>query len=120
MKEKIIITIIAVFSSIAMAIAAPTLKNCASSSVDPFCTNSGCRIDFLTNSSNMAITNCEMDFDTPPQSNWWTACWNNLSGQVAVVQTNGTRVNFMPVAPSTTLSGSHIYTICAQSTSQGR
>lgn len=119
MKDKIIITIITILSTIAVAIASPTYKNCGKTVSDSQCTNAACRTDFdpLTNS----ITNAEMDFDTSQQNGWNTECtWSNWKQISANLSSDGSHINFYPISPLKSLSGLHIYTLCKSKTVQAR
>lgn len=118
MKEKILLTAIALLSTIAVCFALPTFKNCGASGYDSVCSDTACRIDFDTNS---IVTNCEMDFATPEVNGANTFCyWSNPSQIGLIMNPNGNSVNFYPVSPLTSLKGLHTYTICTEQTSTGR
>ncbi len=117
MKSKIIMILILIFSCIDLAFAIPTLKNCGNSTVDSYCSNSGCRID--VDPSN-AIQSCELDFDTAQQPYFITACWQNYIKGIRFEIMNGNSVMLYPQNYQTSLKGDHIYLICMTSTTQGR
>lgn len=119
MKEKLIISLIVLASTIAtLSWATPTLKNCGKSTQDSACSDAACRIDF---DPATPITNCEMDFSSPQQNGWFTECRVSNANQVQfVVNEDGTHGNFYPMASLTSLSGKHIYTICTTYTQQDR
>lgn len=99
-----------------IAFASPTFKNCGNPGIDGACSDTACRIDF----DNTAVTNCEMDFATPPINGWRTDCWSSNPKQIdATVSNDYTHINFSPTT-STPLAGKHEYVICTQQTIQGR
>lgn len=117
MKKYAILFMLLVFSC--QAYATPMLKNCGAGSVDGYCTDAGCHIDF--GAAGTSLASCELDFDTALPPGWQiTDCHPSnaqlfdhtiLPGQIGVVLT--------PRPPLTTLAGLNAYVICDEGTARG-
>jgi hypothetical protein len=109
MKEKLILTIIVVISSLTIAMATGTLKNCGNSALDQFATDTGFRIDM----DNTVGKTCEYDFASPPPNGWWTGCWLSHPSEVKYQYTDN---SIIISAIGNSLAGYHLYGACDAST----
>ena len=118
MKEKIILCIFAVMSSIVVVFASPVLTNCGSNtSQSSYATDASGRIDF----DNSVTTACQMTFATPETPGWTTQCHTD-NPQLTYIAANpdSSGAVIKPVNPLTSLAGQHPYYYCDHYTDQAR